>query len=74
METIIYRFYIYYLYIDFQKLIGGLISMISGFPLNNFCVNYEKIGFLEIGGRSIKKAALMYQNIVLKATNPCLKT
>ena len=67
--------------IDFQNLMGGLISVIklftesapllfemaleiytmhdlkriSGFPLNDFCVNYEKMGFLEIGGGSINR-------------------
>ncbi len=27
---------------------------IIGFPLNDFCLNYKIMGFLEIGGRPIK--------------------
>ena len=57
-----------------MKLMVGLISMIklfmesSGFPLNDFCLNYEKMGFLEIGGRPINSPLWCVKIEFLKIT------
>ncbi len=61
---------------DFQNLTSDLLAMIklftgnvaiclSGFPLNDFCINHEKMPLTEFGNMSIKSLLAPFVNGLL---------
>ncbi len=60
---------------DFQNLTSDLLAMIklftgnvAGFPLNDFCINHEKMALTKFGNMSIKSLLAPFVNGLLNCS------